>query len=539
MDKLTVSNRLLLLVAVAALSIAIQVGIALFTMNALGVLQDEGHARSQDNAELQLASKLGHDLYQVIADTIINRHFEEIAKEWHDSKGIAEKQLARARELSDTPAEKKLAEEATQHYRKIVGIYETSLLPLLKANGDMEEIRRLDDAIDPEIEAINSKLAKVAASMAEEAENADKEYDATRRRATAINAIAAVLTLIVLLALSVYISRSIVRQLGGEPAYAGQISRHIADGKLAGEITVKAGDTHSMMAAMKAMRDSLRQTVSGIRSGSADVLNASSLLSSASQKVAHASLEQSSAAAAMSAATEQMTVSIAQVADNARQASAIAKQAGSISDEGGEAVQQATESMNSIDDFVKNSTQIIQSLGDESTRISAIVNVIKEIADQTNLLALNAAIEAARAGEQGRGFAVVADEVRKLAERTSQSTQEISQMIVTIQHSARDAVSSMGEGTLRVSEGVAQANRVRELMSRIGQETQGVTAAVNDITAALDEQRSASDLISQQVENIARMAEENSTSVNQVAQSAQQMEALARNMSAMAARFET
>ena len=293
------------------------------------------------------------------------------------------------------------------------------------------------------------------------------------------------------------------------------------------------------MAAMKTMRNSLAQAVGGIRDGSNDVLGASAQLSSAAARVADASRQQSDAASSMSVATEELTVSIAQVADNANQARQIAEQAGGISLEGNSVVERATQSMESINEFVLHSTGIIRSLGEESSRISSIVNVIKEIADQTNLLALNAAIEAARAGEQGRGFAVVADEVRKLAERTTFSTREISEMIETIQQRAAEAVGSMEEGTQRVTDGVGHANTVRELMGRMGDETKGVMAAINDINSALSEQRSASNLIALQVEKIAQMAEDNSTSVNQVAASAQHMEGLAGNMSSIVKHFRT
>ena len=539
MSKLNVSSRLLLLVVVSVAALLVQVSIALWSMSSLGEDQDAGYTRSKESAEMQDLAMVGVELYQIVADSIINRNFDEAAKKWAEATKIANEHMALAKEISDTPQEKQLVEQAEGHLKKLIEIYGAKLLPLLKGDGSVDDIRAQDEAIDQEVAGITASLAKVADSLQEEAANADKAFDSQRKKASIEMGIVGVLALFSLMAASTVIGRSIVTQLGGEPAYAQEVSRQIADGNLSAEIAVKSGDSSSMMAAMKTMRNSLAQAVGGIRDGSNDVLGASAQLSSAAARVANASRQQSDAASSMSAATEELTVSIAQVADNANQARQIAEQAGGISLEGNSVVERATQSMESINEFVLHSTGIIRSLGEESSRISSIVNVIKEIADQTNLLALNAAIEAARAGEQGRGFAVVADEVRKLAERTTFSTREISEMIETIQQRAAEAVGSMEEGTQRVTDGVGHANTVRELMGRMGDETKGVMAAINDINSALSEQRSASNLIALQVEKIAQMAEDNSTSVNQVAASAQHMEGLAGNMSSIVKHFRT
>lgn len=193
-------------------------------------------------------------------------------------------------------------------------------------------------------------------------------------------------------------------------------------------------------------------------------------------------------------------------------------------------IRSAASEMTVIADAVRQISSSIEDLGNQSTAISSVVQVIKEVAEQTNLLALNAAIEAARAGEQGRGFAVVADEVRKLAERTALATGEIGKMIAAIQSSSKLAVTAMSSAVDQATGGVALAEKAGNAIKQIEAGVDEVVALVNSISSSLAEQTAAGNDIGVHVEKVARMTEENSASAGTAASSAVQLEQLAGDM---------
>lgn len=282
----------------------------------------------------------------------------------------------------------------------------------------------------------------------------------------------------------------------------------------------------------------LQGTLGQILDSVGKIMDAAQTLSTSSDQVAKSSAGQSEATSAMAAAVEEVTVSINHVSGSAHEAVAISKKAGSVSAEGKEVIQKAASEMTAIAETVRHTATTIEELGHRSDKISSIVQVIKEVADQTNLLALNAAIEAARAGEQGRGFAVVADEVRKLAERTSKATEEITQMITSMQDSSRVAVSTMASAVEKVSGGVALANQAGSSIVAIQSDAERIIDVVNDISTALAEQSSASQDIASQVEKVAQMTEENSAAAGETASAASNLKELAEIMTTAVHRFK-
>jgi len=316
-------------------------------------------------------------------------------------------------------------------------------------------------------------------------------------------------------------------------------ARLLAAGDLSNSIpTNHSSEIAGLLEALGSIRNNFQETLYYMRSGVNTLDEATRELASNADQAAQAADSQAESATTVAASMEEMSASIDQVGNHARDADTLSQESGHRSEEGGRVIKEAAGSMQSIAALVQDSSAVIQELENASREITAVVTVIKEIADQTNLLALNAAIEAARAGEQGRGFAVVADEVRKLAERTGNSTHEITTMINKIQTDAQRAVASMNAGVTRVTEGVSLAHQAGDSIVSIQDGANKVGQAVNDINHALREQITAAQLISSNIERIALMSEQNSTSAASTSQSAMRLREMAGQLQSTVAQFK-
>ncbi len=375
-------------------------------------------------------------------------------------------------------------------------------------------------------------LDKRTSAAAEQAKQAE-----TRMQYWVTGLVLFSIAFLVVALLTVY--RRIIAALGGEPAVASEVVKQVAAGDLSVEIPVANTDSTSLLAAMKVMQSNLQKLIGEIQTNADMVASAAKKMTIAAEDVACSSNQQSASSLVIAAAMEQLTVSINLISDSANRAQTISGDSELLMNETSGVVSEAVNRIAKIATVVEQASQTVRTLGQESENVSKIVLVIKEVADQTNLLALNAAIEAARAGEQGRGFAVVADEVRKLAERTTQSTQEITTMISSMQSSARDAVTCIEDAVANVNEGVILTKRVGESVSRLGASSHEVKEVIIDVSSALREQNAASNEIARNVEQIAQTGERNSGAVGAVAKAATELQQLANSLTDSARHFTT
>lgn len=375
--------------------------------------------------------------------------------------------------------------------------------------------------------------------MRSEKQNAKSSFDETNKSNIIIET-AVLITLALGLAvgggLSYAIIRSITRPLNLMQSTIGEVEKH---SDFSRRVPVDRSDEVGLTAkSFNELMDVLQQSFGAIMGNVTKVSEAAHRLSAAANQVASSSEQGSEDATEMAATVEEVTVSINHIAESAREALSISHKSGELSIQGGKIIHNAATEMTHIAETVRLTSQTIEELGQQSNQISTIVQVIKEVADQTNLLALNAAIEAARAGEQGRGFAVVADEVRKLAERTTKATEEITQMISAMQASSRAAVATMSGAVSQVDGGVALAHQAGDAINQISDGASQVIQVVNEITVALAEQSSASDNIAGHVEKVAQITERNSAAANESANAALQLDELANSMRDTVSRFK-
>lgn len=338
-----------------------------------------------------------------------------------------------------------------------------------------------------------------------------------------------VISLVISVVLATTIIRNIMRQLGGDPKEVAVVVNTMAEGDFSQQPN-KLPEPGSLLANAYHMQGKLRDMISSVKSQAAQVGDMAHSLATSANQIAENVNHESDAVSSMAAAIEELSVSTTHISDQGDSAKRIANSSRSNAEQGAQVVNKTVSGLLSSAQDIQTASNEVSRLGEDASRISDVVKVIKEIADQTNLLALNAAIEAARAGEQGRGFAVVADEVRKLAERTAGATNEINQMSSKIGEVANHALSGMDKVVKTTQQGVGDAETAQVSIKNIQDSFGEVSGVIDDIASALVEQTAAANELAKSTEKVSQMSEENSNSAQHLLGLANDLEAKAREV---------
>jgi methyl-accepting chemotaxis protein len=383
------------------------------------------------------------------------------------------------------------------------------------------------EAGDKTAQALKDAQAGLVKVMAHEAGEASTE--------TIVIVVTMALGLVFTFVYSSFIGGSIVKPIEEISAAADAVST----GDLSADIShlVSSGETGRLAASIDRMKTAFSDIMSELSDTSQRLTASSGTLSGAVTNITGRVEDQTGRAGQVATASTEMAQTVMEIARNASEIAASATETLGTARSGAEVVGKTVNEVHEISTKVSELADVMSSLGASSKQIGEIVGVINDIADQTNLLALNAAIEAARAGEQGRGFAVVADEVRKLAEKTAKATTEISQMINSIQGETDKAIKSMDESLARVESGAAFSSQAGDALKTIVSSVEGLQTMVQQIASATEEMSTVTETIGSDIEAIAAASNETSSEVVQVSNASSDLSALSGTLENIVGRF--
>ena len=312
----------------------------------------------------------------------------------------------------------------------------------------------------------------------------------------------------------------------------------LAGGDFTGRIEVDRTDEFGRLGkAYNTASEKLGTMISEVTGAAHEVAGAATEISATSEQMTQGLRSQTQQTSESSAAIDSMSASLASVAEKSNEAAKSAADAGAEAEQGGAVVTQTVEEMRGIAEQVRTSVRAVDGLGVKSEQIGDIISVINDIADQTNLLALNAAIEAARAGEHGRGFAVVADEVRKLAERTTSATEQVSTSIREIQADTKSAIAQIEQGSERVEVGVQRATEAGGSLERIVDASRSLRIMVEDIARAIDDQKVGAQQVAEATNTIVEVTNDSSTAASEANTAASNLSQQAERLLSMTSQF--
>ncbi|WP_293766102.1 methyl-accepting chemotaxis protein [uncultured Aquitalea sp.] len=530
-----IKYRLTMLAAISTLGLCLSGAVIAYTVFSLGRFVEE--VVSEQMPSLKSLQRFEADVLRLHADSLLLQTTDNANELMALPKAIADAEAdARAALKAYQPLDE--ADKALLAADlKTLNDYVAQLKPYLEAteSGDIVASKSALRMVEPASRAVLAAAGKHLQYNYSVTAGAAGDARALLSRVQAISWGTVLLCLIVVSAIGWSLARSISRAISGLQGAISDIAGSL-------DFTRRApadsqDELGSIAQAFNGLVDRLQSSLSDLAGNIHRVAGAATTLAETSTDVARTAEAQSEVSASVAATVQQLTVSINHVGSQAASTNDHAVAAGDLASSGHQVVSATVDDIRDIAATVRDASDSVRRLGEQAQTIVASVSVIKDIADQTNLLALNAAIEAARAGEQGRGFAVVADEVRKLAERTAAMTGEITTVIRAISDSNEQTGRAMSATVSRVDNGLQRADQAQDAISRIGSTTQDLVGLVGSITGSIREQASASTDIAVQVDRIADMAREANEGAGATSSAARQLDAAARQMQGIVAAY--
>ena len=482
------------------------------------------------------ASKALEEIQSDVRMAVLLRDVKEVTRVKHDIDSAR----AKYREAMARLAELEKSEQGI----KLLENVKSALVPAVAANNrvmELVETNQRDAAVALLLKEGVPLTQKVQALFDEQVQfqraSVDAEYSssvALYNRVKLIQLGAGAVSIVLGLIASIFLITNFVTRINRVAAAMNRV----ADGDLSTQLKIYARDEIGELGKnINRMLISISDMITSIKSTAHHVASASSSLYANSEQIATGNEQVAAQAGTVATSSEEMAATSSEIARNCITAAQSSSQASDLATEGVTVVRETVAGMNRIAERVRETAATVENLGSRSDQIGEIVGTIEDIADQTNLLALNAAIEAARAGEQGRGFAVVADEVRALAERTSRATKEIGQMIKAIQTDTKVAVTSIEEGVHEVERGTQDASRSGKALEDIFNQISAVTVQINQIATAAEQQSATSTDISSNIQQITDVIQSSASFSHASAASARELTICADGLQHLVAQF--
>ena len=405
----------------------------------------------------------------------------------------------------------------------------------LSQQNKVDEMRSLiNTRIKDGTDLMGEQLNKLIAINSADADQAGRDAEGSYQQAVSGIIIVSVVAALMTVLLAWLLTRSIVAPL----RKAVQVAETIASGNLTTLVEDDGKDEPArLLGALSAMQTNLRQTIQHIAGSATQLASAAEELSAVTEEASRGLQQQNNEIDQAATAVNEMTAAVEEVARNAVSTSEASSQSNQAAREGRDRVVETVGAIQTMTQDVQNTSLLIEGLATQGRDIGKVLDVIRAIAEQTNLLALNAAIEAARAGEAGRGFAVVADEVRALAHRTAQSTQEIEKMVAGIQTGTGEAVQSMQQSNQRTQTTLEMARAAGVALEQITQSISLINERNLVIASASEEQAQVSREVDRNLVNIRDLATQSAAGANQTSAASHELSRLAVDLNAMVARF--